>query len=624
MPTIKTKFALDGEKAYKNAISEINSGLKVLKSEMNLVSEQYRDNGDSMEALTAKADVLERQYLTQSEKVEKLKKALEHSAKAYGEADKRTQQWRVSLNNEQAQLLKLERQMKDNAEAIEHYDEAQEKAQKNTTGLGDVIQTLADKAGIQLPKELTKAANGLGSVSVKALGVAAGIGTAIAAIVKIEKALIDMTKEAAEAAKQLRLLSSATNLSVESAQEWDYVLRTVGSSLEEAQGDLSALQEKMMDAAAGTGEGAELFGKLGISVTDASGKLKDTETILREVVTAMQLMGDETERNAISSALLGGTGEKLTALYDQESGALDDLIDKKRELGIASEAEVRELAKVSEAMLNLEEATEAAKTKVSAEFAPFLTEALEDISKLVVDLGTAVTESGLATTFGSMLSSVTDMLSVLGTGAGPVLKAFNALLQPIAETMALIADTATVIGGIFSLDWDMFKTGLGFNMSNGKLSNQQRLHYADALQTSEWDPATGRWSGNAQINPDDYVIVGRNADDANDEFLRTHKYNPETGQWEENMGDLGDWTKKRAGQNAGGTGNWRGGWTWVGENGPELMRLPQGSQVLNSQESRDYGGDTYNITIDAKSVKEFEDIVRIVQNQRRLRRMEGG
>lgn len=624
MPTIKTKFALDGEKAYKNAISEINSGLKVLKSEMNLVSEQYRDNGDSMEALTAKADVLERQYLTQSEKVEKLKKALEHSAKAYGEADKRTQQWRVSLNNEQAQLLKLERQMKDNTEAIEHYDEAQEKAQKNTTGLGNVIQTLADKAGIKLPKELTKAANGLGSVNVKALGVAAGIGTAIAAIVKIEKALIDMTKAAAEAAKQLQLLSSATNLSVESAQEWDYVLRTVGSSLEEAQGDLSALQEKMMDAAAGTGEGAELFGKLGISVTDTNGHLKDTDTVLRELVATMQLMGDETERNAISSALLGGTGEKLTALYDQESGALDDLIDKKKELGVASEAEITQLAKVSEAMLNLDEATEAAKTKVGAEFAPFLTEALENISELVVDLGTAVTESGLATTFGSMLSSASDMLSVLGTGAGPVLKAFNALLQPIAYTMALIADTATVIGGIFSLDWDMIKTGLGWNMSSGKLSNQQRLHYADATQTSVWDPSTGRWSGNAQINPDDYVIVGRNADDANDEFLRTHKYNPETGQWEENMGDLGDWTKKRAGQNAGGTGNWRGGWTWVGENGPELMRLPQGAQVLNSQESRDYGGDTYNITIDAKSVKEFEDIVRIVQNQRRLRRMEGG
>lgn len=574
MPTISTKFALDGEKAYKAAISEINSGLKVLKSEMNLVSEQYRNNGESMEALTAKADVLERQYLTQADKVEKLREALDRAAKEYGEADKRTQQWRVSLNNEQAQLLKLEQQMKDNTKALEDYEDAQGDAQENLSGLGDVIQSLADKVGIQLPQGLTKTANGMGSVSTAAIGVAAGIGAAIAAIVKIEKALIDMTKEAADAAKQLQLLSSATNLSVESAQEWDYVLGTLGSSLEEAQGDLSALQEKMMDAAAGTGEGAELFGKLGINVMDTSGKLKDTDTVLRELVATMQLMDDETERNAISSALLGGTGEKLTALYDQEAGALDDLIDKKRELGIASQAEVRELAKVSEAMLNLEQATDAAKTKVSAEFAPFLTDALEDISELVTALGAAAKESGLATTFGSMLSSASSLLQVLGTMAAPVLKAFNELLQPIAKVMALIADSANVLGGIFSLDLDMIKTGLGMNMSSGQLSNMQKLEYADGLQSSVWDPVLGAWVGNY-------------------------------------------------GGNAPGTDNWRGGWTWVGENGPELMRLPQGSQVMNSQESRDYGGDTYNITIDAKSVKEFEDIVRIVQNQRRLRRMEG-
>lgn len=574
MPTISTKFALDGEKAYKAAISEINSGLKVLKSEMNLVSEQYRNNGESMEALTAKADVLERQYLTQADKVETLRKALDRAAKEYGEADKRTQQWRISLNNEQAQLLKLEQQMKDNTKALEDYEEAQGDAQENLSGLGDVIQSLADKVGIQLPQGLTKTANGMGGVSTAAVGVAAGIGAAIAAIVKIEKALIDMTKEAADAAKQLQLLSSATNLSVESAQEWDYVLGTLGSSLEEAQGDLSALQEKMMDAAAGTGEGAELFGKLGINVMDTSGKLKDTDTVLRELVATMQLMDDETERNAISSALLGGTGEKLTALYDQEAGALDDLIDKKRELGIASQAEVRELAKVSEAMLNLEQATDAAKTKVSAEFAPFLTYALEDISELVSALGEAATKSGLATTFGSMLSSASSLLQVLGTMASPVLKAFNELLQPIAKVMALIADSANVLGGIFSLDFDMIKTALGMNMSRGQLSNMQKLEYADGLQSSVWDPVLGAWVGNY-------------------------------------------------GGNAAGTDNWRGGWTWVGENGPELMRLPQGSQVMNSQESRDYGGDTYNITIDAKSVKEFEDIVRIVQNQRRLRRMEG-
>ena len=46
--------------------------------------------------------------------------------------------------------------------------------------------------------------------------------------------------------------------------------------------------------------------------------------------------------------------------------------------------------------------------------------------------------------------------------------------------------------------------------------------------------------------------------------------------------------------------------------------------VSTAQESRQAGGgDTYNITIPASSIKEFEDIIRIVKNRRRVRRMEG-
>lgn len=39
-------------------------------------------------------------------------------------------------------------------------------------------------------------------------------------------------------------------------------------------------------------------------------------------------------------------------------------------------------------------------------------------------------------------------------------------------------------------------------------------------------------------------------------------------------------TTTRPGHNATGTSNWRGGMTWVGERGPELVNLPRGSQVI--------------------------------------------
>ncbi|MGM4947448.1 hypothetical protein AB8B21_05740 [Tardiphaga sp. 866_E4_N2_1] len=55
------------------------------------------------------------------------------------------------------------------------------------------------------------------------------------------------------------------------------------------------------------------------------------------------------------------------------------------------------------------------------------------------------------------------------------------------------------------------------------------------------------------------------------------------------------------GRNASGTDNWRGGPSWVGENGPEIVNLPRGSQVIpNSAASRGGGGDvTVNLVEDS-------------------------
>jgi hypothetical protein len=41
----------------------------------------------------------------------------------------------------------------------------------------------------------------------------------------------------------------------------------------------------------------------------------------------------------------------------------------------------------------------------------------------------------------------------------------------------------------------------------------------------------------------------------------------------------------QVGTNAEGTGNWRGGRTWVGEHGPEIVELPRGTRIRNATES---------------------------------------
>ena len=51
------------------------------------------------------------------------------------------------------------------------------------------------------------------------------------------------------------------------------------------------------------------------------------------------------------------------------------------------------------------------------------------------------------------------------------------------------------------------------------------------------------------------------------------------------------------------------------------MALPQGSSIYSNQESQSMGGDTFYITIDAKSVKEFNDIVEMAKTARIRSRM---
>ena len=58
------------------------------------------------------------------------------------------------------------------------------------------------------------------------------------------------------------------------------------------------------------------------------------------------------------------------------------------------------------------------------------------------------------------------------------------------------------------------------------------------------------------------------------------------------------------GANAVGTDYWKGGPTWVGERGPEIINLPRGSQVYNAQTSAQMGGGMTNVyNIDARGAQ---------------------
>lgn len=73
---------------------------------------------------------------------------------------------------------------------------------------------------------------------------------------------------------------------------------------------------------------------------------------------------------------------------------------------------------------------------------------------------------------------------------------------------------------------------------------------------------------------------------------------------------------------ASGTYNHPGGYAVVGEKGPEIVELPRGSRVYpNGTVPQMSESNVYHITIPARDIREFNDIIRIAQGQRQSIRM---
>ena len=142
---ISTRIAVDGEKEYKQQMSSVNSELKTLKTEMSLTEAEFRGQANSVEALTAKDKILRQEVEQQQEKVRALEQAVADATEAYGENDKRTDQWKQSLNRAKTELIKLNDQLDDNSRYLDEAKSSSDKTSKSIDEFGKKVKDAGDK-----------------------------------------------------------------------------------------------------------------------------------------------------------------------------------------------------------------------------------------------------------------------------------------------------------------------------------------------------------------------------------------------------------------------------------------------------------------------------------------------
>lgn len=177
-------------------------------------------------------------------------------------------------------------------------------------------------------------------------------------------------------------MSQKLGLSTDAYQEWDYVMKISGTSIDNMAMGLKTLTNKFDDAVNGSDSAIETFGRLGLSMEDIQGLSR--EDLFAQVIYAFQGMEDSAERAALANDLLGRSGQELAPLFNTSAEETQNLIAQVRDLGgVISEDAVKQGAAFQDSLTSLNTAFSGAASTLMENLIPTITTLMDKISNFV-------------------------------------------------------------------------------------------------------------------------------------------------------------------------------------------------------------------------------------------------
>jgi len=151
---------------------------------------------------------------------------------------------------------------------------------------------------------------------------------------------------AARAGEELLTVSKRTGVAVESLSALKYAAEQNETSFEAVGTSLRFLMRNAGEFAKGVASSKvrDTFEELGISVTDAEGRMKTGEALFLEVANGIKSAGSEADRTRIAMALLGRGGQAALPLLKMGAEGVAEAMQEARDMGITWSEEQAEAA----------------------------------------------------------------------------------------------------------------------------------------------------------------------------------------------------------------------------------------------------------------------------------------
>lgn len=431
MPKAGVVIAVDGERQFTQAMRTAKTEALAMKSKLQEVQAQFANNANSMEALTAKQKALiEAQEAYQKEleaakagqenaraAVEKWQSAVEASSTALKDAKARQEELRKAgkegteeYQKQEKAVKELEDQLEKESKALQTAYKSEQKytkeatsAQKELNSLNDELRdtdryldeakssadgcaTSIDQFGKEV-KETGESADSMGS-SFKAVFTGTLAADAMKAIAgkaaELGKALANVTIEASKYADDILSMSAVTGMSTDRLQEFAYAAELIDTSLETVTGALAKNVKSMYSAENGSKTYKEAYEKLGVSIEDANGNLRNSEDVFWDAIDALGKVENQTEADAIAMQLFGKSAADLKPLIAQGSEGFEALAKEAKDTGAVLDSEsIGKLGEVNDAYVRFTNSVDALKNNTGARLAEYVTPILEQLTNLI-------------------------------------------------------------------------------------------------------------------------------------------------------------------------------------------------------------------------------------------------
>lgn len=392
----------------QKALRKVKDETKSLDSELKQVNHALKLDPKNVDLLRQKQELLKDKIKLTTQSLDELKRA-QKEMDAAG-VDKNSEQYRKlqrEISNTEQELKKMNGDLKET-----------ETAGSKLGRVGAAFQEIGGK--------ITAAGKALAPFSAAAT---AALG-----------AMIGVAGKAAASADDLVTLSKQTGISTDQLQLYAAAADLVDVSVEDMAKSQQKLKKSMFTASEG-GATAEYFERLGVSVTDANGNLRDSNDVFMETIAALGNMENETERDALAMEIFGKSASNLNPLIEDAGKTYSEVSQMLSEHGLSplSEEELQKASQFQDSLDTIKLILQQLIMNVGAKVAGVLQPILDQL----VDKVTAFAEwlSGVDPQIIAIVLGITAAVAALA----PVLMAIGTAISAVGAAMSFLAANPVVL-----------------------------------------------------------------------------------------------------------------------------------------------------------------------------------